>query len=75
STVCTIGTANMDIRSFGINYEINAVIYDRQMAAELEADFRRDLTHCREFNLREYEEGPFLLRFRDSVARLFSPLL
>ncbi len=30
STVCSIGTANMDIRSFNINYEMNAILYDEE---------------------------------------------
>lgn len=75
SVVCTIGTANMDIRSFHINYEMNAVIYDAGKAQELEEAFARDLEGCIEFSLTEYRRRPAWLRFRDSVARLFSPLL
>lgn len=75
SAVCSIGTANMDIRSFLINYEMNAVIYDAGKAEELEAAFHRDLEGCIEFDLAEYRSRPVWKRFRDSVARLFSPLL
>jgi hypothetical protein len=39
STLCSIGSANMDIRSFSINYETNLVIYDEAITRELEADF------------------------------------
>jgi cardiolipin synthase len=73
--VCSIGSANMDIRSFSLDYEANAVIYDSQVAKELEADFRRDLEQCTEFSLEEYESRNVLLRFRDSLSRLLSPLL
>ncbi|MCB0037777.1 MAG: cardiolipin synthase, partial [Anaerolineales bacterium] len=73
--LCSIGTANMDIRSFRINYEANAVIYDRNIAAELETDFLQDMKDCLEFSLEEYEERNVFLRFRDSLARLASPLL
>jgi cardiolipin synthase len=75
SEVCSIGSANMDIRSFSINYELNAVIYDRDKALELEAAFVRDRAECVPFSLEDYQNSRSLTRFRDSVARLFSPLL
>lgn len=75
SEVCSIGSTNIDIRSFSINYEINAVLYSRKLAEELEAAFHRDLAHCTEFDPREYRQRGAAVRFRDSAARLFSPLL
>jgi cardiolipin synthase len=73
--VCSIGSANLDIRSFSINYELNAVIYDRRHARELEAAFERDIDGCQVFSLAEYKERTALNRLRDSDARLLSPLL
>ena len=73
--VCSIGSANLDIRSFSINYELNAVLYDAGLAQELEAAFDRDLADCRRFEAEEYARGPALSRFRDSASRLLSPLL
>jgi cardiolipin synthase len=73
--VCSIGSANLDIRSFSINYELNAVIYDKQLACELEAAFERDLKDCYPFDPARYRRGPVLKRVRDSTARLLSPLL
>ncbi len=75
AAICSIGSANIDIRSFSINYEINAVLYSRQLARELEEAFARDLAHCTEFDPTEYQDRNIASRFRDSVARLFSPLL
>jgi cardiolipin synthase A/B len=75
SEICSIGSANIDIRSFSINYELNAVFYSEQVAKQLEADFERDLTYCREFDPEEYRKRGTAARFRDSVARLLSPLL
>ena len=54
SEICSIGSANIDIRSFSINYEINAVLYSKQLAMELEKDFEGDLAHCTEFDPAEY---------------------
>ena len=75
SKICSIGTANMDIRSFIINYEANAVIYDERLASQLACDFMRDLEDCTEFTLSDYEDRNILFRLRDSLARLLSPLL
>jgi cardiolipin synthase A/B len=75
SEICSIGSANIDIRSFSINYEINAVLYSERLAKELEEDFQRDLAYCREFDPAEYQDQNVAVRFRDSVARLFAPLL
>ncbi len=75
SEICSIGSANIDIRSFSINYELNAVLYSKQLAKELEEDFERDLAHCTPFDLASYRKRNAAVRFRDSVARLLSPLL
>jgi len=73
--ICSIGSANIDIRSFSINYELNAVFYSEQIAKELEKDFERDLEYCNKFNPETYHKRNAAIRFRDSVARLLSPLL
>jgi len=73
--VCTVGTANMDIRSFSLNYEANAVIYDEVITKQLEEDFLEDLKHCEKWTIEEYESRNILLRLRDSICRLASPVL
>jgi cardiolipin synthase len=75
SAICSIGSANLDIRSFRINYEMNLVIYDEQTTRDLEADFSADLQGCVEFDLAAYRRSHVFLRFRDSFFRLLSPLL
>ena len=64
SEICSIGSANIDIRSFSINYEINAVLYSRQLARELEEAFERDLADCTEFDPVEYSRKNPAARFR-----------
>lgn len=73
--VCSVGSANMDIRSFSINYEINSIVYDHETAQGLERDFLADLEACDEFSLEAYEARGSLVHLRDSLARLLSPLL
>lgn len=75
SRVCSIGSANMDIRSFSIAYETNLIIYDQAVSRELEADFRADIEHCVVFSAEEYDARPVTTRLVDSTLRLFSPLL
>ena len=75
SEICSIGSTNIDIRSFSINYELNAVLYSERLAKQLEQDFQRDLAHCSEFDALGYEKRHVAVRFRDSIARLLSPLL
>jgi len=75
STICSIGSANIDIRSFSINYETNLVIYDREVTRELEADFTADLERCVPFSAVDYAARSRTSRFVDSTMRLCSPLL
>lgn len=75
STICSIGSANMDIRSFSINYETNLVMYDAAVTRELEADFTADLERCTPFSAEQYAARTPGSRFVDSTLRLCSPLL
>jgi len=75
SKVCSIGSANMDIRSFSINYETNLVVYDEAVTRRLEADFERDMDNCEDFSVSLYDRQPPHTRLIDSVMRLASPLL
>ncbi|MGJ7508765.1 cardiolipin synthase [Variovorax sp. GT1P44] len=68
-----IGTANFDNRSFRLNFEVCAVIYGPTLAAPLVEQFETDLTSASP--VRASRPQPFIRRFGDSVARLFSPLL
>jgi len=71
-----VGTANMDIRSFSLNFEVNATIYDPETTEELEQVFRDDMeNHCREIMPDEYHKRSWYMRFLEQISRLFSPLL
>lgn len=73
--IATLGTANMDIRSFHHNFEVSAVIYDSEIAKRLEKDFCNDLDDSKELNLEELLNRPIREKVKESVARLMSPLL
>jgi len=75
SRICSIGSANIDIRSFSINYETNLVIYAEAVTRELESDFLADGEHCVPFSAEVYDARKTSSRLVDSVMRLGSPLI
>lgn len=70
-----VGSTNFDIRSFSLNFEISAFIYDCKFAQRLEQDFHQDLADSEEFVLEEFKLRSLSNRIKESSARLFSPLL
>ena len=70
-----VGSANFDFRSFTLNFELGAVVFDRAFAALLEERFVRDLADSREVTLAAVERRGFLQRARLGLARLLAPLL
>lgn len=72
--MATVGTANMDMRSFFSNFEILAVLYDRDTIQRLEADFMADLHDSEEIVLAEFEKRSKVQRAKEKIARLLSPL-
>ncbi|HJC47220.1 MAG TPA: cardiolipin synthase [Candidatus Lachnoclostridium pullistercoris] len=73
--VCSYGTANMDIRSFELNFEVNAVIYDEDTTEKLEKIFLEDLKNCREITRERYRQRSLVIRVKEQCSRLLSPLL
>lgn len=69
------GTANMDIRSFSLNFEVNAIVYDQQLAVQMVDYFKNDLQVCKKITKNNYLSRPIWLRFKEQVCRLFSPVL
>ncbi len=72
---CCYGTANMDIRSFALNFEVNVVGYNRKKAQELERIFQEDLKHCTKITRDIYAARPLKIRVKEQMCRLLSPLL
>jgi cardiolipin synthase A/B len=72
---CSVGTANWDVRSFKLNFETNAFIYDRGVCDELRRAFERDLEHCTQMTSERYAARGRLVRVKESISRLLTPLL
>ena len=75
SKVCSVGTANMDVRSFKLNFESNAFIYDEAITIELEEAFMRDIGYSRQLTLDAYLNRSKWTKIKESLSRLLSPLL
>ena len=70
-----IGTANMDNRSFELNFEVNAVIYDAPFAEKMRNVFFEDLKYTEKLNAEEWYKRSWLTQLPEKLARLFSPSL
>ncbi len=70
-----VGSANADIRSFQLNFELGALVCDRDFALDLERSFASDLEQSREWTQADADRLTPLRRLLDSAARLLSPLL
>jgi len=73
--MATVGSCNVDQRSFSLDYELNTVLYDQKTAMELTTQFERDLKSCRQFTLEDYKAIGRLRKFRNSAFRIVAPLL
>lgn len=69
------GSANMDIRSFEHNFEINAFVYDKATCSVAKEIFFNDVKNSKKVDIKEWEKRGRQTRFNESVMRLFSPLL
>lgn len=74
-TIASVGTANMDIRSYKLNFEVNAIVYDSETATKLEELFLQDILDSKVLTLADYENRPLYQRMLESFARLLSPIL
>ncbi len=71
----SIGTANLDYRSFSINFEINALMYGKSTAAKLKKMFLNDLKESEEVALEVWQERSVTRKLKESLCRLWGPLL
>ena len=73
--IASIGSANFDIRSFRLNFEANAFIYDAAEVYKLEAIFETDIMKSHELTKHLYRNRPLIIKFKESISRLLSDLL
>ena len=71
----TIGSTNLDFRSFEHNFEGNAFMYDKEKAIEMKEIFFKDLENCQRIKPSVWRRRPTWEKFKESVVRLMSPVL
>lgn len=72
--VATTGTTNLDERSFGLNFETNLVMYDRNINNELRKQFHKDMEMSRHMTVEIFNNRPLYMKIREPIARIFSPI-
>ena len=70
-----VGTANMDIRSFDLNFEVNALVYDEEIAGELCSAFYDDLKNATKIDPLKWKSRKSLIELIEKIAGLLSPML
>ena len=74
SKLCMIGTANMDHRSFELNFEVNAIVYDIKFAKKMRKVFFDDMEHADKINPKRWYKRSMLERLPEKFGRLLSPV-
>ncbi|KVV13743.1 cardiolipin synthase [Flavobacterium sp. TAB 87] len=70
-----IGSANMDYRSFDLNFEVNAMVYSKNIASQLTAAFEDDLKYTIQIDKESWLNRPKYIHLWEKVVRLLSPFL
>lgn len=71
----SVGSANFDNRSLQLCFEGNMVLYDYDIAQKLREDFNKDVEVSKRLTIEAYEARGTLIRFKEGLARLISPML
>lgn len=75
NTFASVGTANMDYRSFDLNHEVNTYLYDHDLVDELITHFEEDKVHCTQVSLADWQRRTLRQKLKESLCRLLAPLL
>ncbi len=73
--LASLGTANMDMRSFHLNFEVNVFLYGTSSIRDLVAHYEQDMEDCEKISPVQYYKRGFAERSKESFARLFSGVL
>ena len=73
--LASVGTANFDYRSFRLNFEVNAFIYDAELGQRMAAIYAQDLKKCRSFDHDQVYRRPLIGHTKEAISRLVTPLL
>ncbi|MEG0157535.1 MAG: cardiolipin synthase, partial [Anaerovoracaceae bacterium] len=72
--VASVGTTNLDIRSFKLDYEVNTLVYSKNFAVTCKETFLKDIEDCKELDLETFKQRGSLAYIAESLCRFFAPL-
>lgn len=75
SKVSSVGSANFDIRSFDLNFESTAIVYDREFALEMEDYFEKDISNSTLLTKEIFDSRSNWIKFKESIGRLLKAIL
>ena len=70
----SVGSANVDMRSFDLNFEVAALVYDASFAARLLQVFHVDIANCTSVEPGQWAKRKRIVRYKESLSRIFGPL-
>lgn len=73
--VVSVGTANMDYRSFELNFEVNAFVYDKTIAQQLKKAYQEDIKKTKLLTKEKYNQRSLKIKIKEDIAKLVSPIL
>lgn len=73
--VASLGSANLDMRSFQLNFEVNAMLYDKELVENIDTAFTFDLSQSVRVSATDFAQRPLTVKISQSAARLLSPIL
>ncbi|WP_256217229.1 phospholipase D-like domain-containing protein, partial [Staphylococcus warneri] len=73
--VVSVGSANMDYRSFELNFEVNAFVYDKEIAKKIKQAYKEDIEKSKELTVESYRNRSLTIKIKEDLAKLISPIL
>ena len=73
--VGSVGSTNFDNRSFRLNFETNAFIFDNEFAGQMESTFEQDMLKSHELTLAQYNKRNLIIRIKEVFSRLLADVL
>ncbi|MEW6777084.1 MAG: cardiolipin synthase [Bdellovibrionota bacterium] len=73
--IASVGSANMDVRSFRLNFELNLIVHGAAFAGQIEKTLREDTKASERLTLERFSQRPLLSRYFETGARILSPVL
>src|SRR5699024_3837332 len=71
----SVVTAKIDVRSFRLNFEVYAFLYDQRIAKKLVESFQHAIKQSTQMTKKLYDQRSIVIRFKESISRLLSPIL